>query len=81
MTHIPHLNKNHEPPTVRVINKLLANIVLAIRPFFGSIKCSFAIGCTTYAVIQLQEKPLVPALLSVAKRLLACTLPFVRSRL
>jgi putative component of membrane protein insertase Oxa1/YidC/SpoIIIJ protein YidD len=57
---------------------LLIAMLTVLRPLLGPSACKFTIGCTQYAVMQLQEKNIFVALWLIAKRLLACN-PFNKS--
>jgi putative component of membrane protein insertase Oxa1/YidC/SpoIIIJ protein YidD len=58
-----------------VINKLLIYLILTLRPLLGPACCKFTVSCTQYAILQLKEKPTLPALWAIIKRLLSCN-PF-----
>ena len=55
----------------------LASLFIFLINFFrpllgpGNI-CPFELGCTQFAILQLQTKPLTVAIVSIAKRLLSC---------
>lgn len=59
------------------ISPLIANILILliqlIRPLFGPQKiCPFTIGCTEYAIMQLQTQPIYTAIANITIRLLRC---------
>ncbi|OQA36093.1 MAG: hypothetical protein BWY54_00271 [Candidatus Dependentiae bacterium ADurb.Bin331] len=59
----------------RPVNSLLINLLIAIRPLLGFASCKFPMSCTTFALAQLRDLPLVPACRSIARQVLACN-PF-----
>jgi len=61
-----------------ILNKSLIFLVTGLRPLLGPAECKFTVGCTEFAVMQLNEKPLLPALWTITKRVLSCN-PFNRS--
>ena len=57
----------------RGIAYILIFMITFIRPLLGPGNiCPFTIGCTQYALLQLQEQSLVPALKNIIQRLLQC---------
>jgi putative component of membrane protein insertase Oxa1/YidC/SpoIIIJ protein YidD len=62
---------------MKLIKKSLIFLLYGIRPYLGPAECKFTIGCTEYAVIQLNEQPLFKALWAIARRVLSCN-PFNR---
>lgn len=63
---------------MRILNQLLIYLILGLRPLLGPpARCKFTVTCTQYAVLQLKEKPLFPAIWAIIKRLLACN-PFTK---
>lgn len=63
---------------VRLLKKIVIFMLVGLRPLLGPAHCRFEIGCTQFAVNQLQEKPLFHALLAIAKRVLSCN-PFSKT--
>lgn len=54
----------------------LSMFIQLLRPFLGPDSvCPFTIGCTQYAIMQLEEFPLSIAIPRIAKRLIMCN-PF-----
>ena len=57
----------------RTIAYTLIFAINFIRPLLGPGNiCPFTIGCTQYALLQLQEQPLLVALKNIIHRLLNC---------
>jgi putative component of membrane protein insertase Oxa1/YidC/SpoIIIJ protein YidD len=40
----------------KIIGFILIALLLILRPLLGPAECKFTVGCTQYAVTQLQEK-------------------------
>lgn len=53
----------------------LVTILVGLRPLLGPAACRYDIGCTQFAVIQLESLPLHKALWAISTRLLSCN-PF-----
>lgn len=48
-------------------------LMYVIRPMLGPMNvCPYTIGCTQYAILQLQDEPFLPALRNIISRLLQC---------
>jgi len=60
---------------VRFLNKLVIFLIISLRPLFGIAHCRYAVTCTKFAIWQLEEKPLLPALWCIFKRVCLCN-PF-----
>lgn len=61
------------------INHLLIFFIYGLRPLLGPASCRYQVGCTQFAVLQLQKKPLLSALWHISKRLFFCN-PFVKPK-
>lgn len=62
---------------IATIGKIIAFILMLlinlIRPLLGPGNiCPFTVGCTQYALLQLQEQPLLIALKNIVQRLIQC---------
>ncbi|MFI5333344.1 MAG: membrane protein insertion efficiency factor YidD [Candidatus Babeliales bacterium] len=57
----------------------LITILVGLRPLLGPAACRYDIGCTQFAVIQLESLPLHKALWAIGTRLLSCN-PFFISK-
>lgn len=56
-----------------MIKKLLVMLICGLRALLGPEGCCrYEFTCTQFALLQLKEKPLLPALFSIVKRLLTC---------
>ncbi|MBT3827900.1 membrane protein insertion efficiency factor YidD [bacterium] len=61
---------------MRLVVKVAQTLIEGIRPLLGPPgTCKFMLSCSEYAIIQLREKSIIPALWAITKRLLACN-PF-----
>lgn len=58
-----------------VLATLLRFLISGLRPLLGPAACRYEVGCTQYALIQLQDQPLHKAIWLSMKRLLSCN-PF-----
>ncbi|HEV2916885.1 MAG TPA: membrane protein insertion efficiency factor YidD [Candidatus Babeliales bacterium] len=67
MKHIPQKNS--------LLARILIVCIVIVRPLLGPATCRFYVGCTAYAIDQLQTERLHYALLNISKRLLSCN-PF-----
>jgi len=57
----------------KYVTKLFIFLITTLRPLLGTAHCAYAdVGCTQFAIIQLQEKNIVTALLLIARRVLLC---------
>lgn len=56
-----------------VMKKILMFLITGIRPLLGPAACKFPVGCTQYAIEQLEQKRLFEALWIIIKRLLLCS--------
>lgn len=61
---------------MKLFNTAVSILILGLRPLLGPAQCRYEISCGNYALKQLQEKSLVPAVWAISKRLLSCN-PFV----
>ncbi|HLC06981.1 MAG TPA: membrane protein insertion efficiency factor YidD [Candidatus Babeliales bacterium] len=57
---------------MRILNKIVIFLIIGIRPLFGTAHCKYAVSCTKFAAIALQENRLLPALWAIIKRLCSC---------
>jgi len=56
-----------------IFSTLLSCLIQLLRPFLGPDKiCPFTIGCTQYAIMQLEQTPLRLAVPRICKRLILC---------
>jgi len=56
-----------------IIAFILIMLINLIRPMLGPMNiCPFSIGCTQYALLQLQEQSLFIALKNIMQRLMQC---------
>jgi putative component of membrane protein insertase Oxa1/YidC/SpoIIIJ protein YidD len=60
----------------RFLNKIVIFLIIGLRPLFGQAHCKYAVSCTKFAIWQLQEYPLLPAVWRIIKRVFSCN-PFV----
>ncbi|MDP3788516.1 MAG: membrane protein insertion efficiency factor YidD [Candidatus Chromulinivorax sp.] len=63
--------------SLTIISKIIALILIMlinlIRPMLGPMNiCPFTVGCTQYALQQLQEQSLLTALKNIVQRLIQC---------
>ncbi|MCA9769793.1 membrane protein insertion efficiency factor YidD [Candidatus Dependentiae bacterium] len=59
-----------------MLHKILIFILRGARPLLGpQARCKYKVGCTDYAVQQLQEKKIFVAIWCIFKRVLLCN-PF-----
>lgn len=58
---------------LRMIKYILVTLLIGLRPLLGPAVCTYEIGCTQFAVTQLESLPLHKALWAIIKRLLACS--------
>jgi putative component of membrane protein insertase Oxa1/YidC/SpoIIIJ protein YidD len=59
--------------TDRLIASILCWLIIAIRPLLGTENiCPFEIGCTNFALFNLQEQSVPFACFAILKRLLIC---------
>lgn len=56
-----------------MIRRLLIACITAIRPLLGPDgACRYALPCSDFAKMELKDKPLFFALLSISKRVISC---------
>jgi len=60
---------------VHFTNRLLIFIITGLRPLFGFAQCRYTVTCTQFALMQLKEKKMIPAIWAIIKRILSCN-PF-----
>jgi putative component of membrane protein insertase Oxa1/YidC/SpoIIIJ protein YidD len=60
---------------MQLLNKLLVVLIVGLRPLFGQARCKYVVSCTQFAVGQLQENSLLPAVWAIIKRVCSCN-PF-----
>lgn len=58
---------------LNTINHFTISILLAIRPLLGNANCRYAIGCTQFAIINLETKRFDIAIKDIISRLIRCT--------
>lgn len=57
----------------KIVAYILITCIYLIRPLLGPMNiCPFTIGCTQYALKQLEEKSLGTALKNITNRLIQC---------
>lgn len=56
----------------RLISLFLRLMIQTFRPLLGPATCKYPIGCTQYALEQLNEVPLSQALWNIVKRVFSC---------
>jgi putative component of membrane protein insertase Oxa1/YidC/SpoIIIJ protein YidD len=57
----------------QIIAQILIKIILEIRPLFGPLGvCPFKLGCTDFAIFQLEQNLLPNALCQILMRLIRC---------
>jgi putative component of membrane protein insertase Oxa1/YidC/SpoIIIJ protein YidD len=61
----------------RICSAILITVLVGLRPLLGPAACRYEIGCTQFAVIQLQNLPLHKALWAIGCRVVSCN-PFLR---
>lgn len=66
------------PILKKMIKSSLIFIIGGLRPILGPAECKFPIGCTDFAISQLQSEPFFKAIWAIFKRVLACN-PFNKS--
>jgi putative component of membrane protein insertase Oxa1/YidC/SpoIIIJ protein YidD len=54
------------------LNKIVIFVIVGLRPLFGVAHCRYAVSCTKFAIMQLQEKTLLPAAWEIIKRVCSC---------
>lgn len=57
---------------IRLINKILIFLIIGLRPLFGIAHCKYAVTCTQFATITLQENNMCSALWIILKRVVSC---------
>ena len=57
---------------MRIPNKIIGFLIVGIRPLFGIAHCKYAVSCTKFAVLQLEQKRLFAALWAIFKRVISC---------
>jgi len=57
---------------IRLLNRAIIFLITGIRPLFGVAHCKYAVSCTKFATIELQENSLLPALWAIIKRVCSC---------
>jgi len=55
-----------------MIKRILRFLILGLRPLLGPASCRYEIGCTQYALNQLEKERLVKAMWLIIKRILSC---------
>jgi putative component of membrane protein insertase Oxa1/YidC/SpoIIIJ protein YidD len=55
-----------------MVKHTLKFLILGLRPLLGPASCRYEIGCTQYALNQLEEKRLVQAIWLIIKRVFSC---------
>ncbi len=56
----------------KLVRHLLVIFLIGLRPLLGPACCKFTVSCTDFAVLKLQEGPLLHALWEIIKRLSRC---------
>lgn len=57
---------------MKILNYLCILLYYLIRPLLGPAQCRFSVSCGDYAIQQLQEQSLIPALKAIFKRVWSC---------
>jgi putative component of membrane protein insertase Oxa1/YidC/SpoIIIJ protein YidD len=55
-----------------LLNKAVIFLIVGLRPLFGTAHCKYAVSCTKFATMQLQDNSLLPAIWAIVKRVLSC---------
>lgn len=70
------LYSTYSEKKIKLLNSIFILLIRGIRPPFGPTARRYVPGCTQFAIFQLQEKPLFPAVWQIFKRILSCN-PFI----
>ena len=56
----------------KVASFFLIFMIRGLRPLLGAAHCKYQVGCTEFAVYQLQNKSFLKAVTEIIKRILSC---------
>jgi len=54
------------------LNKIVIFFIIGLRPLLGIAHCRYAVSCTKFATITLQENSLFTAIWAIVKRVCSC---------
>jgi len=57
---------------LNMIKAILKFLILGLRPLLGPAVCKYEVGCTQYAINQLEKESLVKAIWLIIKRVISC---------
>lgn len=60
---------------MKFLNKIVIFLIVGLRPLFGQAHCKYPVSCTRFAVGELQNNSLLPAVWAIIKRVCSCN-PF-----
>jgi hypothetical protein len=58
-----------------MLKRILSFIITGLRPLLGPAHCKYAVGCTQFSLMQLEEQSLPVAFATILRRLISCN-PF-----
>lgn len=60
---------------MKIARNIITFIIGGLRPILGPAECKFPIGCTQFAIEQLENEPFFKAVWAITQRVLSCN-PF-----
>ena len=59
-----------------MLRKILSFVITGLRPLLGPAHCKYAVGCTQFTLMQLEQQSLPTAFKNVVQRIISCN-PFL----